>query len=253
MTEYLGSQVSLQDLERRIAEHEARLGERERITLELNALAAFVRVASDELTRATEKLSGEVTERATWIRALASVAQRPATNSHASGSSVWDVHLGAVSRTTTACSDTLQRWAQAEAKVAKALVRLRELKQRQSELSDGTESALFALRQRRDELRGRLEARVREASPVAPGHDIRRSMTVKRKDGKVEEHDRFDWSDLPEYHGASLPGGAVTGRGCLNCGAPLPHGRKRFCSKGCYQGYLELFGSAAFPKSVGGD
>lgn len=253
MTAHIGSQVSLQDLERRIAEREAGIAERERLTPELEALADFVRTASDELTRATEKLAAGVAERASWIRALTSVAVRPASSDRPSGSSVWSFHLEAVAKRSTTCSETLQAWARTEEKVSKALVRLHELKQRQTALPEASDPVLAELRQRRDDLRAQLIAKARKGSPNETDPGVDRAMTIKRKNGKVEEHDRFDWSDLPEYHGESLPGGAVLGRGCLNCGAPLPEGRKRFCSRGCHHGYMELYGSAAIPKSVDAD
>ena len=102
MADLSGTQVSLQDLERRIAEHEARAGERERVAREIHALAHFVRTAGDELTRATDRLTREVAERAEAIRVLSSLAQRPGSREGAREPSLWSVQEGLVLARTTA-------------------------------------------------------------------------------------------------------------------------------------------------------
>lgn len=130
MTPLVASKVASLVLDQPVAEREPRAGERERVALEINALADFVRTANDELTRATERLAREAADRAEAIRGLASVAQRPSPGAP----SAWGGQLGQVGARSIACSEALHAWVKAEEKVAKAIVRLRELKGRQVEL-----------------------------------------------------------------------------------------------------------------------
>lgn len=133
MAQTTSAPPSSYDLDSATAERDARAGERERVALEISALADFVRSANDELTRATERLAREVAERAEAIRGLASAAQRHSAGEGGAVATAWSGQLGQVGARSVSCSDALHAWVKAEEKVSKAIVRLRELKGRQGE------------------------------------------------------------------------------------------------------------------------
>ena len=176
MADLSGTQVSLQELERRIAEQEARAGERERVAREINALAHFVRTAGDELTRATDRLSRDVAERAEAIRVLASIAQRPGPRQAAAEPTLWSVQEGLVLARTAACAEAMHAWVRAEDKVARAIGRLAELKARLAGMPEGAEIELVEMRRWRAEMIARGDVLGAQASLPAAEQGARRAI-----------------------------------------------------------------------------
>jgi hypothetical protein len=71
--------------------------------------------------------------------------------------------------------------------------------------------------------------------PTAPNEDNVKAISAQIR--------RDEWDDLPVFHGT----GDLTQRDCLHCGAPVPVGRKRFCSVECHRMHMSAFGTPTHP------
>lgn len=148
-----------------------------------------------------------------------------------------------------------QRWAE-RLEQCKTDVAAAEQRQTAARLgADYLRSTFEATRSQPDaELGALLEERwrwIRSLDDPSARYSVATSGTVQPTDATAEELkavrdviQKDEWADLPAFYGT----GDLAQRDCLHCGARVPKGKKRFCSRECQQMHLVAHGTPWQPK-----